>query len=749
MMSTLLSCGGQANSSPISSNGDLGIPSSTSSVINSSSVDETVHTTSVSIKNKTSSLKIGETLQLEWEVLPTNATNKEVAFLSSAPDIVSVNKTGLVTANKYGTATLKVRTKDGEFTDSFDITVPVEVANLEVQFGKSSYEIGDTIDYTVNITPSDAADKSWIVSTTTPEILSIHEKEVSALAGGTGKLVFQAGEISKSYDIVVNEAKKYEQLSTVISKLESSSALESAKVSGGHWTHKELTDVEDDAETYDWTVYSDGIQKKISQSEEEYKTILTTKTDSAVVNLVDTTSATAANNKVEKKSYSYGSGWSAVLTADAANSAVSMITLDTSLSYDTEYGAIDYALNLLKNTSLFSSTLISDSLTITKNEDDGEVFIVQGAYSNTQNTEYHELYCQIEFEGDNLVFFEFAHNQYDKTGYDFTNKVLIDGAKALKKAEDSFSLIYSDRLATDEYRISEEDYQVRDFEIASKTGSNIIEANYEDGYPFDLNINVTSPLKYLDYDIEYVSDNPDVIKVSQYTHKLMVVENATGVANITVTINGVSKTIQLTVQAVPVSSLSITNAKSKLNIGDSMDISVEVLPENATDKTYTVAIVEGSDYATLTENDGAYSLTGVAAGTVKLQATSNDGQITSKIFSVEVKEKRSIDIDEIKAQIAAKGPYTGSGKDSISFNKDGTGNMVFDGDSECSFTWDISENSNGSYKLTISDISYSVKSEYTLVSGGAHTISEDLESVTISYKDSYKELSEETLKATN
>lgn len=66
--------------------------------------------------------------QIGVTVLPTNATNKQVTFESSAPTIASVSSSGLVKALKEGEATITVKTvatgSSGQpFTKSFKVTV--------------------------------------------------------------------------------------------------------------------------------------------------------------------------------------------------------------------------------------------------------------------------------------------------------------------------------------------------------------------------------------------------------------------------------------------------------------------------------------------------------------------------------------------------------------------------------------------------------------------------------------------------
>lgn len=64
----------------------------------------------------------GTTVQLTATVLPTNATNKKVLWVSSDPSVVSVDvNTGLATENGTGTAIITAITDDGNYTGSVTI----------------------------------------------------------------------------------------------------------------------------------------------------------------------------------------------------------------------------------------------------------------------------------------------------------------------------------------------------------------------------------------------------------------------------------------------------------------------------------------------------------------------------------------------------------------------------------------------------------------------------------------------------
>ncbi|AKL96977.1 surface protein [Clostridium aceticum] len=84
---------------------------------------EIISVTGVMLNQNNISLMVGETQVLEVAVLPEEATNRNVLWETSNPDIVEVSAQGVVTAQSEGQALITVSTEEGSFSDTCVVKV--------------------------------------------------------------------------------------------------------------------------------------------------------------------------------------------------------------------------------------------------------------------------------------------------------------------------------------------------------------------------------------------------------------------------------------------------------------------------------------------------------------------------------------------------------------------------------------------------------------------------------------------------
>lgn len=109
----------------------------------------TVAVTGVTVSPTSASVAVNGTTQLTATVLPSNATNKSVTWSTSNSTIATVSTSGLVTGKAAGSATITVKTVDGNKTATSAITVTTgggsnKILNPGWESGTASWTVGTT-----------------------------------------------------------------------------------------------------------------------------------------------------------------------------------------------------------------------------------------------------------------------------------------------------------------------------------------------------------------------------------------------------------------------------------------------------------------------------------------------------------------------------------------------------------------------------------------------------------------------------
>ena len=174
-----------------------------------------VAVTGVTLSKTELSLAIGNSETLLATVAPERATDKSVVWSSSAPRVASVDQSGKVTAKSAGSAVITVKTNDGSFTASCDLSVAAvlkyytltvncttsgaTVKVLEYVAGQTS--VKDAVDYTgpmtfkENTTVKVWCHKNGMIDSSTQTILMTSDKTVNVACRTIPSWDLESGEI--------------------------------------------------------------------------------------------------------------------------------------------------------------------------------------------------------------------------------------------------------------------------------------------------------------------------------------------------------------------------------------------------------------------------------------------------------------------------------------------------------------------------------------------------------------------------
>lgn len=224
--------------------------------------------TSITLNQTSASLKKGETLTLTATVAPSDAANKSVTWSSGNTSVATVSTSGVVTAVGEGTAVITVKTADGGKTATCTVAVAhthnytgtyYEAAHPHKAYSKCScgeinytgatqkvascascYPVtgvtldkttatlkkGETLTLSVTVSPSDAANKAFTVTSSNPSVMSakyrigicvgdlfdgstctVSHCEFTALSAGSTTLTFttEDGQKTASCKVTVTE----------------------------------------------------------------------------------------------------------------------------------------------------------------------------------------------------------------------------------------------------------------------------------------------------------------------------------------------------------------------------------------------------------------------------------------------------------------------------------------------------------------------------------------------------------------
>lgn len=133
--------------------------------------------TGISLSPLAKTLVVGDTFNLEAHILPADADNQNVKWVSSAPEVVSVSNQGAVRALAAGAATVTVSSEENPSVKK-SCTIKVEdkavlVTSVSLDKPSLKLDINGTAQLTATVLPNDATNKTVAWTSSNSDIVKV------------------------------------------------------------------------------------------------------------------------------------------------------------------------------------------------------------------------------------------------------------------------------------------------------------------------------------------------------------------------------------------------------------------------------------------------------------------------------------------------------------------------------------------------------------------------------------------------
>lgn len=154
----------------------------------------------ITLDQSTKNMFVGETFRLTYSVKPTDANNVAVTWTSTNSSVASVNAEGVVSAKAVGQATIIVRTIDGGYLATCNITVGRTATAVKLDVTKLTLNVGDYYDFKVTLTPADSTNAALTWESSDKSIAVVSKTgRVTAKKSGTCIIMVKTSSGSSAY----------------------------------------------------------------------------------------------------------------------------------------------------------------------------------------------------------------------------------------------------------------------------------------------------------------------------------------------------------------------------------------------------------------------------------------------------------------------------------------------------------------------------------------------------------------------
>ncbi|MDR0919803.1 MAG: Ig-like domain-containing protein [Oscillospiraceae bacterium] len=164
--------------------------------------EENSAVTDIEISNFKDTIAVKEEIDISANVLPKNATDQYIEYISENSKIVTVNSNGHIKGISEGTTNIICKTK--EYQKSFKITVKKPTDRININETYILMQVGDNFQLDVTISPKEA-DQTITFKSTNNEVLTVTKNGfIETIKPGNTSVIVSSWDLSVVVNVIVN-----------------------------------------------------------------------------------------------------------------------------------------------------------------------------------------------------------------------------------------------------------------------------------------------------------------------------------------------------------------------------------------------------------------------------------------------------------------------------------------------------------------------------------------------------------------
>ena len=168
-------------------------------IINVSVANKEIPVTEIKVNEPNIEIEVGDTKKIEYQVLPSDATNKKISFYTSDKNIMGFNQDGYIVGVNPGNATVTLKNNNIEAIINVSVKAKaIPVTNVTLNKKTVTIEIGKTDTLTAKITPTNATNTKVAWESSDTNIATVDNGKITAKAVGTATITVKTEDGNKT-----------------------------------------------------------------------------------------------------------------------------------------------------------------------------------------------------------------------------------------------------------------------------------------------------------------------------------------------------------------------------------------------------------------------------------------------------------------------------------------------------------------------------------------------------------------------